>query len=87
MSLAGVAEPLLDLSHDFVDFERLQEGRFLFELCTPYHQDPVDSRLLLIAFINNLLDGFFPILKTHRPLLLEFGIARFARRDEIKRPY
>ncbi len=87
MSSAEVAEPLLDLSHDFVDVEWLQKGRFLFHLFTPCHQDRVHSRLLVIAFINNLLDGYFPFLKTHRLFLLEFGTARFDRRDETKRPY
>ena len=87
VSSAEVAEPLLNLSHDYVDLERPQKGRFLFQLCTPCHQDLVHSRLLVIAFINNLLDGHFPFLKTHRLFLLEFGIARFDRRDETKRPY
>ena len=87
MSSAEVAEPLSDLSHDFVDLEWLQKGRFLFQLCTPCHQDCVDSRLLVNAFINNLLDGHFPFLKTHRLFLLEFGIARFDCRDETKRLY
>jgi hypothetical protein len=66
VSSAEVAEPLLDLSHDFVDLEWLQKVRFLFQLCTPFLQDRVDSRLLVIAFINHLLDGHFPFLKTHR---------------------
>jgi len=82
VSSVEVAEPLLDLSHDYVDLEWLQKVRFLFELCTPFLQDRVYSRLLMIAFINNLLDGHFPFLKTHRLFLLEFGIARFDRRDE-----
>ena len=51
------------------------------------HAMPSRPRLLVIAFINNLLDGHFPFLKTHRLFLLEFGITRFARRDETKRPY
>jgi hypothetical protein len=79
VSSIGVAKPLLDLAHDFVDLERLQKGRFLFQLCTPCHQDRVDSRLLLIAFINDLLDRHFPFLKSHRLFLLEFGIAGFDR--------
>ena len=47
----------------------------------------VHSRLLVIAFINNFLDGHFPFLKAHRLFLLEFGTARFDRRDETKRLY
>jgi len=81
VSSAEVAEPLLDLSHDFVGLEWLQESRFLFQLCTPCQQDRVHSRLPVIAFINNLLDGHFPFLKTHRLVLLEFGIVCFDRRD------
>ena len=77
VSSAELAEPLLDLSHDFVDLEWPQKGRFFFQLCTPCHQDRVHSRFLVIAFIGNLLDGHFPFSKTHRLLLLEFGIARF----------
>jgi len=87
VSSAKVAEPSLDLSHDFVNLECLQKGRFLFQLCTPCRQDRVHSHLLVIAFINNLLDGHFPFLKTHRLFLLEFGIARFDCRDETKRLY
>ena len=37
VSSADVAEPLSDLSDDFVDLERLQKGRFLFQLRTPFH--------------------------------------------------
>ena len=54
VSSAEVAEPLLDLSHDFVDLEWLQKGRFLFQLCTPCHQDRAHSCLFMIAFISNL---------------------------------
>ena len=76
---ADVAEPLPDLSHDPVDLERLQEGRFLLQLRTPCHQDSilVRSLLLVIVFINNLLDRHFPFLKTHRLFLFDFGIARY----------
>ncbi len=81
MSSAVAAEPFLDLSHDFVDLEWLQKGRFLFQLCTPCLQDRVHSRLLVIAFINNLLDGHFPFLKTHRIVLLDFVMVCFDRRD------
>ena len=76
VSSADVAEPLPDFSHNFVDLERLQKGRFLFQLRTPCHQDHVRSLLLVIAFINNLLDGRFPFLKTHRLFLFDFVIAR-----------
>jgi hypothetical protein len=31
----------------------------------------------VIAFINNLLDGCFPFLKTHRLFLFDFSIARY----------
>jgi len=81
VSSAEVAKPLSDLSHDFVDLEWLQKVRFLFQLCTPFLQDRVHLRLLVIAFINHLLDGHFPFLKTHRLFFLEFGIARFDRQD------
>ena len=54
--------------------EWLQKVRFLFELCTPFLQDRVYSRLLMIAFINNILDGHFPFLKTHRLFLFDFGV-------------
>ena len=77
VSSAKVAEPLSDLSDDFVDLERLQKGRFLFQLRTPFHQDLIRSLLLVIAFINNLLDGRLPFLKLHRLFLLDFGIVRY----------
>ena len=78
VSWADVAEPSSDLSHDFVDLERLQNGRFLFQLRTPFNQDPIvaPSLLLVTAFTNNLLDRHFPILKTHRLFLFDFGVAR-----------
>ena len=87
MSSTELAEPSLDLSHDFVDLKCLQKGRFLFQLCTPCRQDRVHSPLRVIAVINNLLDSHFPFLKTHRLFLLDFGIVHFDRRDETKRPY
>jgi hypothetical protein len=70
---------LSDLSHDLVDLERLQKGRFLFQLHTPLRQDfiPATFRWLVIAFINDLLDRRFPILKTHRLFLFDFGVARW----------
>jgi len=75
VSSAEVAEPFSDLSHDFVDLERLQKGRFLFQLCTPGLQNRVHSRLLVIAFINNLLDGHFPFLKTHQEAMAVVGLS------------
>jgi hypothetical protein len=75
VSSAGVAEPASDLSHDFVDLEWSQEGWFFFQLRPPFHQDPIRHPLLVIAFINNLLDGYFPFFKTHRLFLLNCGIA------------
>ena len=74
MSWANIAEPLSDLSHDFVDLERLQESRFLLQFCTPFHQNLIRSVFLVIALINNLLDGHFPFLKTHRLFLFDFGV-------------
>jgi hypothetical protein len=74
MSRADVAEPLSDLPHDFVDLERLQKSRFLLQLCTPCNQDLVRSLFIVIAFINDLLDGHFPFLKTHRLFLFDFGV-------------
>jgi hypothetical protein len=68
---------LSDLSHDLVDLERLQKGRFLFQLHTPCNQDLARSLLVVIAFINDLLDRRFPILKTHRLFLFDFGVARW----------
>ncbi len=81
MSSADAAEPLSYFSHDFVDLERLQKRRFLFQLRTPCHQDSILALflLLVIAFINNLLDGRFPFLKLHRLFLFDFGIARYLR--------
>jgi hypothetical protein len=75
-SFAVNAEPLSDRSHDLVDLERLQKGRFLFQLHTPLRQDfiPATFRWIVIAFINNLLDGRFPFLKTHRLFLFDCGI-------------
>jgi len=78
VSSAKVAKPSSDLSYDFVDLEWLQKGRFLFQLCTPCHQDRVHLRFLVITFINDLLDGHFPFLKTHRLFLLEFDFVRHA---------
>ena len=72
--LCNIAEPLSGLSHDFVDLERLQKGRLLFQLRTPLNQNPVRVRSLVIAFINNLLDGRFPFSETHRLFLFDFGI-------------
>jgi hypothetical protein len=80
VSSAELVEPLSDLSHDFVDLKRLQEGRFVFQLRTPCHQDLVRPLLLVIAFINNLLDAHFPFFKTHRLFLFDFGIARYLLR-------
>ena len=77
LSSTDVVEPLSDLSHDFVDLERMQKGRFLFQLRSPRHQDLVRSLLVVIAFINNRLDRHFPFLKMHRPFLCDFGIARY----------
>ena len=77
-SLADGAEPLSGLSHDLVYLERLQKGRFLFQLRSPRNQDLVRSLLLVIAFINNLLDGHFPFLKTHRLFLFDFSVTRWA---------
>jgi hypothetical protein len=71
---AGVAEPASDRSHDFVDFEWAQEVWFFFQLHTPFQKDLIRPPLLLIAFINNLLDGGFPFSKTHRLFLLDCGI-------------
>ncbi len=87
MSSAEVVESLLDLSHDFVDLEWLQKGRFLFQLCTPCRQDPVHSCLLVIAFIKNLLDGHFPFLKTHRLFLLEFDFVRHTQNASVIPPH
>jgi hypothetical protein len=79
VSSAKAAEPLSDLSDDFVDSEWLQNGRFLFQLRTPYLQNLILAPfiLLVIAFINNLLDCRFPFLKMHRLFLFDFGIARY----------
>jgi hypothetical protein len=74
MSRAGVAESLPGFPHDSVDLERLQESRFLLQLCTPCHQNPVRSLFTVIAFINDLLDGRFPFVETHRLFLLDFGV-------------
>lgn len=71
----GVAEPAPDRSHDCVDFKWVQEGWFFFQLHTPFHQDIVHPHLLVIVFINNLLDGYFPFFKTHRLFPLDCGIA------------
>jgi hypothetical protein len=73
VSSAGVAEPASDLSHDFVDLEWLQEVWFFLQLRTPFHQDPTPNLWLLIAFINNLLDGCFPFFKTYHLFLLDCG--------------
>ena len=73
VSSADAAEPLSDLSHDFVDLERLQKSRFLFQFHSPSNQNLIRSLFLVIAFINNLLDGHFPFMKTHRLFLLDFG--------------
>jgi hypothetical protein len=35
-------------------------------MCSPFRQDPIGSFFLVIAFINNLLDGDFPWFKAHR---------------------
>jgi hypothetical protein len=85
VSSADVAEPLSDFSHDFVDLERLQKGRFLFQLRTPYLQDFIFAPfiLLVIAFITNLLDGRFPFLKMHRLFLFDFG-TRSGGRNSLK---
>ena len=77
VSSAKVAEPLSDLPHDFVDSERLQKSRFLLQLCTPRHQAPVRSLFIVIAFINDLLDGRFPFLKRHRLFLFDFGVESY----------
>jgi hypothetical protein len=37
----------------------------------------------VIAFVDNLLDGHFPFLKTHRLFLLEFGIALLHRVKDV----
>jgi hypothetical protein len=66
-TLGDVAESSSDLSDDFVDLERLKKARFLFQIRTPFRQDPIGSLFLVIALINNLLDGNFPWFKTHRP--------------------
>jgi len=68
-----------DFSHDSVDLERLQKARFLFELRTPCYQYFILTPflLLLIAFINNFLDGRFPLLKTHRLFLFDNGVTRY----------
>ena len=74
-SSAVGAEPLPDLPHDLVDLERLQQGRFLFQLRTPFRQYLVRSLSLVVAFANNLLDGHFPVLKTHQLFLFDFRVA------------
>ena len=76
-SFAVNAEPLSGRSHDLVDLERLQKGRLLSQLRTPCDQDLVRSLLLVIAFVNNLLDGHFPILKTHQLFLFDFRVTRW----------
>jgi hypothetical protein len=75
VSLAGVAEPLSDHSHDLVDFEWFQEGGFFFQLHSPFHQDPNRPLSLLIAFINHRLHGGFPFFKSHRLFLFDCCIA------------
>jgi hypothetical protein len=70
-SLVGAAEPSSYLSHDLVDLERLQKARFLCQCRTPFRQDGIGSLLRLLAFINYLLDGRFPIVKTHRLCLVD----------------
>ena len=77
VSSADVVEPLPDLPHDCVDFEWFQEGGFFFQLHTPFRQYSIVILflLLVIAFINNLLDGYFPFLKSHRLFLFDCGIA------------
>jgi hypothetical protein len=52
----------------------LQKSRFLLQLCTPCNQDLVRSLFIVIAFINDLLDGHFPFMKTHRLFLFDFGV-------------
>jgi hypothetical protein len=74
MSSTGGAEPLSDLSLDFVDLERLQKSRFLFQFGTPRLHDPVCSVFVVAALINHLLDGHFPFLKTHRLFLVDFRV-------------
>ena len=74
MSSAGLVAPSSDLSHEFVDLVRTQKGRLLFQFRTPFHQHLIRSLSLLIAFINHLLDGHFPFLKTHRLFLFDFGV-------------
>jgi hypothetical protein len=75
VSTAGVSEPSSGLSYDVVDLEQLQTSRFFFQLCTPFHQDfiPAPFRLLVAAFIHNLLDDHFPFLRPHRLFLFDFG--------------
>ena len=74
MSSAGLAAPSPDLSHEFVDLVRTQKGRLLFQFRTPFHHNLIGSISLVIAFINHLLDGYFPFIKTHRLFLFDFGI-------------
>ena len=49
-------------------------GRLLFQLRTPYRQYLARSLFLVIAFADNVLDGNFPVLKTHQLFLFDFGI-------------
>ena len=53
VSLAVNAEPSSDLSHDLVDLERLQTGRFLFQLHTPCNQDLARFMSVLTRVVVN----------------------------------
>jgi hypothetical protein len=66
VSSAEVAEPSSDLAHDLVDLVGMQEGWLFFQLSTPFHQDPSHRLMLVMALFNDLLDGHFPLFKTHR---------------------
>jgi hypothetical protein len=66
-------QPLPDFSHDFVDLERMQKARFFLQLRTPFHQDLARVLLLVTTFIDHLLDGNFPFLKTHQLFLCDVG--------------
>jgi hypothetical protein len=74
VSSADLAKPSSDLSHEFVDLGRTQTGRLLFHFGTPFQQHLILSPFLVLAFLNNLLDGHFPFVKAHRLFLLDFGV-------------
>jgi hypothetical protein len=75
LAIAVGFQSVSDRSHDLVDLEWCQEGWLFFQPRTPFLQNTIRPPSLMIAFINDLLDGYFYFFKQHQQFLLVCGIA------------